>query len=47
MTLEQNGDLINPNIVRLITRKAEQGKVRVLFGGGAIARIQGEYILSS
>jgi PhzF family phenazine biosynthesis protein len=46
MTLEQNGDHVSPNIVKLITRKAENGKVRVLFGGGAIVRIQGEYLLS-
>jgi len=46
MTLEQNGDRSNPNIVNLIIRKAAQGKVRVLFGGRAIVRIQGNYILS-
>jgi PhzF family phenazine biosynthesis protein len=46
MILEQNGDFVSPNIVKLITKKAENGKVRVLFGGGAIVRIQGEYILS-
>ena len=46
MTLEQNGDFASPNIVKLITRKTENGKVHVLFGGGAIVRIQGEYILS-
>lgn len=47
MTVEQNGELVSPNIVKLITRNDEQGKMRVLFGGGAIVRIQGEYILSS
>lgn len=46
MTLEQNGDSVSPNIVRLTTRKGKNGKVCVLFGGGAIVRIQGEYILS-
>lgn len=46
MILEQNGDFDSPNIVKLTTKKAENGKVRVLFGGGAIVRIQGEYILS-
>jgi hypothetical protein len=44
--VEQNGDFVSPNIVKLITKKVENGKVRVLFGGGAIVRIQGEYILS-
>lgn len=46
MIVEQNGDFDNPNIVKLITKKTETGRVRVLFGGGAIVRIQGEYILS-
>jgi PhzF family phenazine biosynthesis protein len=46
MTLEQNGNASNPNIIKLITRKVENDKVRVLFGGNAIVRIQGEYILS-
>ncbi len=46
MTLEQNGDFANPNIINLMTNKAENDKVRVLFGGGAVVRIQGEYILS-
>lgn len=46
MTLEQNGDLASPNIIHLITKKDANDKVRVLFGGGAVVRIQGEYILS-
>ena len=46
MTLEQNGDFDNPNIVKLITKKNANGRIRVLFGGSAIVRIQGEYILS-
>ena len=46
MTLEQNGDFVSPNVVKLTTRKAENDKIRVLFGGGAMVRIQGEYILS-
>lgn len=45
MTLEQNGDFASPNIVKLITRKGKDGKVCVLFGGGAIVRIQGEYMV--
>ncbi len=46
ITLEQNGDFVSPNIVKLVAKKAENGIVRVLFGGGAVVRIQGEYILS-
>jgi PhzF family phenazine biosynthesis protein len=45
ITLEQNGSLDNPNIVRLIARRDENGNTRVLFGGNAIVRIQGEYVL--
>jgi len=46
ITLEQNGSRDNPNIVRLITKPDENGNTRVLFGGNAIVRIQGEYILT-
>lgn len=46
MTLEQNGDFVSPNIVKLITKKTDNDTVRVLFGGGAIVRVYGEYILS-
>jgi PhzF family phenazine biosynthesis protein len=45
--LEQNGSRDNPNIVRLITKPDENGNTRVLFGGNAIVRIQGEYVLMS
>jgi len=46
ITLEQNGSRDNPNIVRLITKPDENGNTRVLFGGNAIVRIQGDYILT-
>jgi hypothetical protein len=43
---EQNDSMDNPNIVRLITRRDESGSTRVLFGGNAVVRIQGEYVLT-
>jgi PhzF family phenazine biosynthesis protein len=46
ISLEQNDSRDNPNIVRLITRRDESGNTRVLFGGNAIVRIQGEYVLT-
>jgi len=45
ITLEQNGSKDNPNIVRLIAKPDDSGDTRVLFGGNAIVRIQGEYVL--
>jgi PhzF family phenazine biosynthesis protein len=45
ISLEQNESRDNPNIVRLITRRDDNGDMRVLFGGNAIVRIQGEYVL--
>ncbi len=45
ITLEQNGSRDNPNIVRLIAKPDENGNTRVLFGGNAIVKIQGEYVL--
>lgn len=44
ISLEQNGDLARPNIVRLLARD-DGGGMRVWFGGGAIVRIRGEYFL--
>lgn len=45
MSLEQNGYFENPNIIKLIAKEAEGGKSQVIFGGGAIVRIDGEYNL--
>ncbi len=45
IVLEQNNDRMNPNIVRMVARTDEQGNIRVLFGGGAITRIDGRYLL--
>lgn len=45
IALEQNGDLAKPNIIKLRTQKTEGAQAKVYFGGGAIVRIEGEYIL--
>jgi PhzF family phenazine biosynthesis protein len=45
ITIEQNGHKNNFNIVKLQKQHDESGTDRVLFGGGAITRIDGEYIL--
>jgi hypothetical protein len=46
ISLEQNDSRDHPNIVRLITRRDESGNTRVLFGGNASVRIQGDYVLT-
>jgi PhzF family phenazine biosynthesis protein len=43
ITIEQNGLLDNFNIVKLQKQMDEKGNLRVLFGGGAITRIEGKY----
>lgn len=45
MSLEQNGSFENPNIIKLTAKDTEGAKPQVVFGGGAIVRIDGEYIL--
>ncbi len=45
MSLEQNGSFENPNIIKLMAKDTESTKPQVVFGGGAITRIDGEYIL--
>jgi PhzF family phenazine biosynthesis protein len=44
LVIEQNGDRSNPNIIRLRT-VMKDGTRRVQFGGGAVVRLEGEYIL--
>nr|WP_010248743.1 PhzF family phenazine biosynthesis protein [Acetivibrio cellulolyticus] len=44
--IEQNGTTDRFNIVQLKTRVDADGNIRVLFGGGAITRIEGKYILT-
>jgi PhzF family phenazine biosynthesis protein len=43
--IEQNNDLDHPNIIKLSTRKGPDGTLRVVFGGGAILRLEGQYSL--
>ncbi len=43
--IEQNADVIRPNIVRLASRADAQRGIRVVFGGGAVLRIEGRYCL--
>jgi PhzF family phenazine biosynthesis protein len=46
ISLEQNGSHASPNIVKLLAKQGERDEVRVVFGGGAIVRIAGEYLLA-
>ncbi len=46
LSLEQNAELHRPNIVRIEARHEAGRKPRVLFGGSAMVRIEGEYILA-
>lgn len=46
ISLEQNSSLDKPNIVKLTTTSNEKKEMIVVFGGGAVTRIQGEYFLS-
>jgi PhzF family phenazine biosynthesis protein len=45
--LEQNNQKDKYNIIKLQNKKDEDGNDRIIFGGGAIKRIDGEYILYS
>jgi PhzF family phenazine biosynthesis protein len=45
VTIEQNGLRNGYNIVKLRKQSDEKGNNRVLFGGGAITRIEGNYML--
>lgn len=44
LTIEQSSDRARPNIIRLGSSTLE-GKRRIVFGGSAIARIEGKYLL--
>lgn len=46
LILEQNGDREKFNVVKLQKTADEEGRERVLFGGGAVTRIEGRYFLS-
>jgi PhzF family phenazine biosynthesis protein len=43
--IEQNGFMDRYNIVKLQKQRDEKGNCRILFGGGAITRIEGKYRL--
>jgi PhzF family phenazine biosynthesis protein len=43
--IEQNSDRGNPNIVRLASVPDDEHGVRVVFGGSAILRIEGRYLV--
>lgn len=45
ITIEQNGLIDKFNIVKLQKQMDEKGNNRVLFGGGAITRIEGKYMI--
>ena len=45
ITIEQNGFKNQYNIVKLQKQIDKKGNDRVMFGGGAITRIEGEYII--
>ena len=45
--LEQNNQIENYNVIKLQKINDKQGNPRIIFGGGAIKRIEGEYILYS
>ena len=47
INIEQNGTLNNYNMVKLQMQIDEEGTERVWFGGGAITRIEGSYLLQS
>jgi PhzF family phenazine biosynthesis protein len=46
ISVEQNGEYARPNIVKLLVKQDEGNEARVAFGGGAIVRIAGEYMLA-
>lgn len=46
LVIEQNGTKGRYNIVRLKTKLDTSGRKRVLFGGGAVTRIEGKYMLT-
>jgi len=45
ISLEQNSKMDNANIIKLLTRHNETKDIEVAFGGGAVLRIEGEYLL--
>lgn len=46
ISIEQNGDFAHPNLVKLLAKPDERNQVQVVFGGSAVVRIAGEYLLT-
>jgi PhzF family phenazine biosynthesis protein len=46
LRIEQNGYLDRPNFVKLLTKKDDDGNVQVWFGGGAVLKMDGHYLLN-
>ena len=44
--IEQNGYIDKPNFVRLVSKKIDKDNIQVWFGGGAVLKIDGQYLLS-
>lgn len=45
--VEQNGFRDTPNFVQIISKKSETDDFQVWFGGGAVLKIEGQYIMGS
>ena len=45
LTIEQNKERTRPNIIKLMGRQEADASPQVLFGGGAVTRIEGRYFL--
>jgi PhzF family phenazine biosynthesis protein len=44
-SVEQNKSLKNPNIIKIVAKNPADNDAQVLFGGGAVVRIDGQYLL--
>ena len=44
--IEQNGNFDTPNFVQLFSKEIDKNNSQVWFGGGAVLKIDGEYLLS-
>ena len=45
MSIEQNETVEYPNIIKLMAKDTKDQKSHVVFGGGAVVKIEGEYLL--
>jgi PhzF family phenazine biosynthesis protein len=45
IVLEQNNDIANPNIIKMAAKADAGGVLRVIFGGSAVTRIDGYYLI--